>query len=80
MDLRSTFAANVVRLPAYEAGVNRSYVARIEAGRPYVGLEIIGRLEALEVEQRVAVDQVGGRVALKPDISGFDRAAEMVCC
>jgi transcriptional regulator with XRE-family HTH domain len=36
---------------AHEAGVNRSYLARIEAGRPYVGLDIIGRLaEALEVE------------------------------
>ena len=61
MDLRSTFAANVVRLRrakglsqealAYEAGVNRSYLARVEAGRPYVGLEVIGKLaEALEVE------------------------------
>ena len=54
MDLRTTFAANVVRLRrakglsqealAYEAGVNRSYLARVEAGRPYVGLEVIGRL------------------------------------
>jgi transcriptional regulator with XRE-family HTH domain len=36
---------------AYEAGVNRSYLARIETGQPYVGLEIIGKLaEALEVE------------------------------
>jgi len=61
MDLRSTFAANLRRLRAdkgwsqeelaFEAGVNRSYLARVEAGRPYVGLEIIGRLaEALEVE------------------------------
>ena len=60
MDLRSTFAANVVRLRrakglsqealAYEAGVNRSYLARVEAGRHYVGLEIIGKIaEALEV-------------------------------
>ena len=61
MDLRTTFAANVVRLRrakglsqealAYEAGVNRSYLARVEAGRPYVGLEVIGKIaEALEVE------------------------------
>jgi len=61
MDLRSTFAANVVRLRrakgfsqealAYEAGVNRSYLARIETAQPYVGLEVIGKLaEALEVE------------------------------
>jgi transcriptional regulator with XRE-family HTH domain len=61
MDLRSTFAANVVRLRrakgfsqealAYEAGVNRSYLARIETAQPYVGLEVIGKLaEALDVE------------------------------
>jgi transcriptional regulator with XRE-family HTH domain len=61
MDLRTAFAANVVRLRrakglsqkalAYEAGVNRSYLALVEAGRHYVGLEIIGKLaEALEVE------------------------------
>ena len=61
MDLRSTFAANLRRLRAikgwsqeelaFEAGVNRSYLARVEAGRPYVGLEIIGKLaEALQVE------------------------------
>jgi len=31
--------------------VNRSYLARVEAGRPYVGLKVIGKLvEALEVE------------------------------
>jgi len=61
MDLRATFATNVVRLRrskglsqealAYEAGVNRSYLARIETGQPYVGLEVIGKIaEALEVE------------------------------
>jgi transcriptional regulator with XRE-family HTH domain len=61
MDLRRTFAGNLVRLRrakglsqealAYEAGANRSYLARVEAGRPYVGLEIIGRLaKALEVD------------------------------
>ena len=61
MDLRTTFAANVVCLRrakglsqnalACEAGVNRSYLALVEAGRHYVGLEIIGKLaEALEVE------------------------------
>jgi len=61
MDLRTTFAANVVRLRrakglsqealAYEAGVNRSYLARVETGQPCVGPEVIGKLaEALEVE------------------------------
>jgi transcriptional regulator with XRE-family HTH domain len=33
------------------AGVNRSYLARIETAQPYVGLEVIGKLaEALEIE------------------------------
>jgi transcriptional regulator with XRE-family HTH domain len=61
MDLRSTFAANLRRLRAdkgwsqeelaFKADVNRSYLARVEAGRPYVGLEVIGKLaEALKVE------------------------------
>jgi transcriptional regulator with XRE-family HTH domain len=64
MDLRSTFAMNLRRLRAvkgwsqeelaFEAGVNRSYLARVEAARangPYVGLEVIGKLaEALEVD------------------------------
>ena len=61
MDLRSTFAANVVRLRrakglsqealACAASVNRSYLARIETAQPYVGLEVIGKLaEALDVE------------------------------
>ena len=61
MDLRATFASNMVRLRnargwtqetlAYEAGVNRTYLSRVEKGGPYVGLEIIGRIaEALEVE------------------------------
>ena len=53
--------SNVVRLRrakglsqealAYEASVNRSYLARVETAQPYVGLEVIGKLaEALEVE------------------------------
>ena len=61
MDIRRQLGLNMQRLRqqkgwsqeelAFEAGVNRSYLARVEAGRPYVGLEIIGKLaEALQVE------------------------------
>jgi transcriptional regulator with XRE-family HTH domain len=61
MDLREVFAFNLRRLRhekdlsqeglAFEAGVNRSYVSRLERGASYVGLEIIGKLaDVLEVE------------------------------
>ena len=61
MDLRPVFAANIRRLRnerglsqevlAREAGVDRSYLARLEAGWHFVGLEVIGKIaEALEVE------------------------------
>jgi transcriptional regulator with XRE-family HTH domain len=61
MDLRQVFAANLRKLRhakglsqedlAYESGVNRSYMSRIEKGSTYVGLEIIGKLAVvLEVE------------------------------
>ena len=61
MDLRPVFAANMRRLRnerglsqemlAREAGVDRSYLARLEAGWHFVGLEVIGKIaEALEVE------------------------------
>jgi transcriptional regulator with XRE-family HTH domain len=61
MDLRPVFAANMRRLRnergmsqealANLADVNRSYLARLEAGWHYVGLELIEKLaEALEVE------------------------------
>ena len=61
MDLRQVFAANLRRLRhakglsqenlAYEAGVNRSYMSRLEKGASYPGLEIMGKLAAaLEVE------------------------------
>jgi transcriptional regulator with XRE-family HTH domain len=60
-DLRQAFAANLRRLRnargisqenlAYEAGVNRTYVSKLEKGVSYPGLEIIAKLaEALEVE------------------------------
>jgi transcriptional regulator with XRE-family HTH domain len=61
MDLRQVFAANLRRgrhakgmsqeALAYEAGVNRSYLSKLERGATYVGLEIIGRLaDVLELE------------------------------
>jgi transcriptional regulator with XRE-family HTH domain len=61
MDLRQVFAANLRRLRharglsqenlAYEAGVNRTYMSKVENGATWVGLEIIGKLAAvLEVE------------------------------
>jgi transcriptional regulator with XRE-family HTH domain len=61
MDLRGVFAANLRRLRhekgfsqetlAYDAGVNRTYVSKLETGVAYVGLEVLGKLaETLEVE------------------------------
>ena len=53
-DLRQVFAANLRRLRhakglsqealAHEAGVNRSYMSKLEKGATYVGLEIVGKL------------------------------------
>jgi transcriptional regulator with XRE-family HTH domain len=61
MDLRQVFAANLRRLRhakglsqedlAHEAGVNRSYMSKLEKGATFVGLEIIGKLaDVLEVD------------------------------
>jgi transcriptional regulator with XRE-family HTH domain len=54
MDLRQVFAANLRRLRharglsqealAHDAGVNRSYMSKLEKGASYAGLEIIGKL------------------------------------
>jgi transcriptional regulator with XRE-family HTH domain len=60
-DLRDAFAANLRRLRhakgisqedlAHEAGVNRSYMSKLEKGVSYPGLEIIAKLATvLEVE------------------------------
>jgi transcriptional regulator with XRE-family HTH domain len=53
MDLRQVFASNLRRLRyerglsqealAYEAGVNRSYISKLEKGATFVGLEITAR-------------------------------------
>jgi transcriptional regulator with XRE-family HTH domain len=61
MDLRHRFATNLRRIRhdrgisqeglAYEAGVDRAYVSRIERALTYVGLEIIGKFaEVLKVD------------------------------
>ena len=61
MDLRHRFATNLRRVRhdrgisqedlAYEAGVDRAYVSRIERAITYVGLEIIGKFaEVLRVD------------------------------
>jgi transcriptional regulator with XRE-family HTH domain len=60
-DLRDAFAANLRRLRhakgisqehlAFEAGINRSYMSKLEKGASYPGLEIIAKLATmLEVE------------------------------
>lgn len=61
MDLRRTFAANVVKLRAergisqeelaHLANINRSYLSDLETGKTYVGLEIMGKIaDVLGVE------------------------------
>ena len=61
MDLRHRFATNLRRIRhnrgisqenlAYEAGVDRAYVSRIERAVTYVGLEIIGKFaDVLKVD------------------------------
>ncbi len=61
MDLREVFAANLRRIRhargisqenlAYDAGVNRTYLSKLEKAASYPGLEIIGKLaEVLGVE------------------------------
>jgi transcriptional regulator with XRE-family HTH domain len=61
MDLREVFATNLRRVRherglsqedlAYTAGVNRTYLSKLEKGISYPGLEIIGKLaDVLGVE------------------------------
>ena len=61
MDLRRTFAANVVKLRAEKgisqeelahlADINRSYLSDVETGKTYVGHEIMGKIaDVLGVE------------------------------
>ena len=61
MDFRRVFATNLRRARrergfsqeslAWEAGVNRSYMAKFETGKTWVGLEIVCKIaDALEIE------------------------------
>ncbi len=61
MDLRDTFGANLRRLRnekgfsqeelAAVAGINRTYVSKLEKGASYAGLEIIGKIaDALGID------------------------------
>jgi transcriptional regulator with XRE-family HTH domain len=61
MDYRHVFAANLRRFRtekgysqealAYEAGVNRTYMSKLEKGGSFVGLELMVKLaKVLEVE------------------------------
>ncbi|HWX58056.1 helix-turn-helix transcriptional regulator [Bradyrhizobium sp.] len=61
MDYRHVFATNLRRLRtekgysqealAYEAGVNRTYMSKLEKGGSFVGLELMVKLaKVLEVE------------------------------
>jgi len=70
-ELRDAFAANLRRLRhtkgishedlAHEAGINRSYMSRLEKGASYPGLEIIAKLATvLEVEPTELI-KVAGR-------------------
>ena len=58
-DLRQAFAANLRRFRhakgisqealAYEAGINRTYLSKLEKGASYPGLEIIAKLATVLV-------------------------------
>lgn len=60
MDIRKLFAANLIRLRkqrgfsqeklAFEAGVDRAHVSKIERSKTYVGLEIVEKFsKALDI-------------------------------
>jgi transcriptional regulator with XRE-family HTH domain len=77
MYLRQVFAANLRRFRnakglsqedrAYEAGVNRTYMSKLEQGGTFVGLEIISKLaEVLEVEAAEFLKPPPKRVRKKP--------------
>ena len=74
-DLREAFAANLRRLRhakgisqeelAHQAGINRSYMSKLEKGASYPGLEIIAKLATvLEVEP---AELLRVRASIAPD-------------
>lgn len=74
MDFRQILAANLRRMRranglsqeslAWEAGINRSYMAKIETGATWAGLEIICKLaDALETEPAELLRAPARRVA-----------------
>lgn len=76
MDIRQVFATNLRRLRyakgvsqedlAYEAGINRTYMSKLEKGASYVGLEIIGKLaNVLEVDPTEFLKRPSARSAKK---------------
>lgn len=76
MDLREIFAANLRRLRhekglsqealAYEAGVNRSYLSKLERGATYAGLEIIGKLAGVLGIEPAELLTLPGRTGKRP--------------
>jgi transcriptional regulator with XRE-family HTH domain len=69
-DVRDAFAANLRRLRqgkgisqeelTYAAGINRSYMSKLEKGASYPGLEIIAKLATvLEVEPAELIKMAG---------------------
>ena len=57
MDMRQVFAGNLIRARrgkglsqetlSYEAGVNRTYISKLEKGSTWVGLEVISKLSVV---------------------------------
>jgi transcriptional regulator with XRE-family HTH domain len=77
MDLRPAFAANLRRLRcergfsqcqlALEAGLNRSYLSRLENGRNDAGLKLIGKLaDVLGVQAAELITFKGTKAPGKP--------------
>jgi transcriptional regulator with XRE-family HTH domain len=70
-DLQDAFAGNLRRLRrakgisqedlAYEAGINRSYMSRLEKGASYPGLEIIAKLATVLECDPAELLRVSGR-------------------
>lgn len=77
--MRQTFATNLRRFRhakglsqevlALEAGVNRTYLSKIEKGETHVGLEIIGKLAtALDVKPHEFLVGASRKKAARPRV------------